>query len=55
MEKMKYYAPRMEIYNIRVTQQLMSGSPVPVDPNSSVDGPNSLGREMDFDDDEYDY
>lgn len=55
--KTNYCPPKLEIFNIKITNSLLAGSnEIPVDTaGSGVDAGNSLGREFDFDDEEEDY
>jgi len=52
--KTKYCPPKLEIFNIKITNNMLAGS-IPVDTKNSYDAGYSLGREFDFDDDEEDY
>ncbi len=55
--KTNYCPPKLEIFNIKITNSLLAGSnEIPVDiAGSGVDAEYSLGREYDFDDEEEDY
>ncbi len=55
--KTNYCPPKLEIFNIKITNSLLAGSnEIPVDiAGSGVDAGYSLGREFDFDDEEEDY
>jgi hypothetical protein len=50
--KTKYCPPKLEIFNIKITNSLLAGSnEIPVETaGSGVDAGISLGREFDFDD-----
>lgn len=52
--KTKYCPPQLEIFNIKITNNMLAGS-IPVDTANSYDAGSSLGREFDFDDEEEDY
>ena len=55
--KTNYCPPKLEIFNIKITNSLLAGSnETSVEATGSgVDAENSLGREFDFDDEEENY
>jgi len=55
--KTNYCPPKLEIFNIKITNSLLTGSnKIPVDTaDSGVDAESSLAREFFFDDEEEDY
>lgn len=52
--KTKYCPPKLEIFNIKITNNMLAGS-IRVDTENSYKAGSSLGREFDFDDEEEDY